>query len=33
LLLGFAAGILSVMRSAGLLRPGPTGPDDRSERG
>jgi ATP synthase protein I len=28
LLLGFAAGILSVMRSAGLVRPGPKGPGD-----
>jgi ATP synthase protein I len=28
LLLGFAAGILTVMRSAGLLKPGPAGPDD-----
>lgn len=28
LLLGFAAGILSVMRSAGLVAPGPPGPDD-----
>jgi ATP synthase protein I len=28
LLLGFAAGILSVMRSAGLVKPGPRGPDD-----
>jgi len=29
LLLGFAAGILNAMRSAGLLKPGPPGPDDR----
>ena len=29
LLLGFAAGILSVLRSAGLVKPGPPGPDDR----
>lgn len=29
LLLGFAAGILNVMRSAGLVKPGPPGPDDR----
>lgn len=28
LLLGFAAGILTVMRSAGLVKPGPAGPDD-----
>ena len=28
LLLGFAAGILSVLRTAGLVQPGPTGPDD-----
>jgi ATP synthase protein I len=28
LLLGFAAGILSVLRSAGLVKPGPPGPDD-----
>jgi ATP synthase protein I len=27
LLLGFAAGILSVLRSAGLVKPGPAGPD------
>ncbi len=31
LLLGFAAGILSVMRSAGLVKPGPAGPDDRPD--
>ena len=29
LLLGFAAGLLTVMRSAGLVKPGPAGPDDR----
>ncbi|HVZ14356.1 MAG TPA: AtpZ/AtpI family protein [Bauldia sp.] len=29
LLLGFAAGILSVLRTAGLVKPGPPGPDDR----
>lgn len=29
LLLGFAAGVLSVLRSAGLVKPGPSGPDDR----
>ena len=29
LLLGFAAGILTVLRSAGLTKPGPAGPDDR----
>ena len=28
LLLGFAAGILAVMRSAGVVKPGPAGPDD-----
>ena len=28
LLLGFGAGILSVLRSAGLVKPGPVGPDD-----
>lgn len=28
LLLGFAAGILTVMRSAGLTKPGPAGPDN-----
>lgn len=28
LLLGFAAGILTVLRSAGLVEPGPAGPDD-----
>ena len=28
-LLGFAAGILSVLRSSGLVNPGPRGPDDR----
>ncbi len=28
LLLGFAAGILTVMRSAGMVKPGPAGPDD-----
>jgi ATP synthase protein I len=27
LLLGFAAGVLSVMRTAGLVKPGPSGPD------
>lgn len=30
LLLGFAAGILSVLRSAGLVKPGPAGPDDKA---
>ncbi len=30
LLLGFGAGILSVLRSAGLVAPGPPGPDDAS---
>ena len=29
LLLGFAAGILTVLRSTGLAKPGPAGPDDR----
>ena len=28
LLLGFAAGVLTVLRSAGLVKPGPAGPDD-----
>ena len=28
LLLGFAAGILTALRSAGLMKPGPAGPDD-----
>jgi ATP synthase protein I len=28
LLLGFVAGILGVLRSAGLVKPGPMGPDD-----
>ncbi len=28
LLLGFAAGILTVLRSAGVVKPGPAGPDD-----
>ncbi len=28
LLLGFAAGILSLLRTAGLVKPGPPGPDD-----
>jgi ATP synthase protein I len=28
LLLGFAAGILSVLRTAGLVKPGPLGPGD-----
>jgi len=32
LLLGFAAGILSVLRSAGLVKPGPVGPDDGARR-
>lgn len=27
LLLGFAAGVLTVLRSAGLVKPGPSGPD------
>lgn len=30
LLLGFAAGILTMLRSAGLVKPGPTGRDDRN---
>lgn len=30
LLLGFAAGVLTMLRSAGLVKPGPTGPDDRN---
>jgi F0F1-type ATP synthase assembly protein I len=29
LLLGFAAGILTVLWSAGMAKPGPAGPDDR----
>jgi len=29
LLLGFVAGVLTVLRSAGLVKPGPSGPDDR----
>ena len=29
LLLGFAAGTLTALRSAGLVKPGPAGPDDR----
>lgn len=29
LLLGFAAGLLSVLRSAGVVKSGPPGPDDR----
>jgi ATP synthase protein I len=29
LLLGFGAGLLSVLRSAGLVKPGPPGPDNR----
>ncbi len=32
LLLGFVAGILSVLRSAGLVAPGPPGPDDAPGR-
>ena len=32
LLLGFAAGVLTLMRSAGLAKPGPAGPDDRFDR-
>jgi ATP synthase protein I len=28
LMLGFAAGVLTVMRSAGLVKPGPAGPDN-----
>lgn len=32
LLLGFAAGILSMLRSAGLVKPGPAGPDDIGDR-
>ena len=32
LLMGFAAGILSVLRSAGLVKPGPAGPDDLAGR-
>lgn len=33
LFVGFAAGILSMLRSAGLVKPGPPGPDDRPARG
>jgi ATP synthase protein I len=29
LLVGFAAGTLTALRSAGLVKPGPAGPDDR----
>ena len=29
LLAGFVAGVLTVMRSAGLVKPGPAGPDDK----
>lgn len=32
LLLGFAAGILSMLRSAGLVKPGPAGPDNIGDR-
>lgn len=32
LLLGFVAGILSVLRTAGLARPGPAGPDKIGDR-
>ena len=32
LLMGFGAGILSVLRSAGLVKPGPAGPDDPAGR-
>ncbi len=32
LLLGFAAGVLSVVRTAGLVKPGPAGPDDIGDR-
>ncbi len=31
-LLGFAAGVLSVLRSAGLVKPGPAGSDDFDRR-
>ena len=31
-LLGFAAGLLSVLRSAGLVKPGPAGDDDIGRR-
>jgi len=31
-LLGFAAGVLSVLRSAGVVKPGPTGGDDFDRR-
>lgn len=30
LLLGFAAGVLTVLRSAGLVKPGPPGPDAKA---
>ena len=33
LMLGFAAGVLSVLRSAGLVKPGPAVGDDISRRG
>lgn len=29
LLMGFVAGVLTVLRTAGLVKPGPSGPDDR----
>lgn len=32
LLLGFAAGILSILRTAGLVKPGPAGPDELGDR-
>jgi ATP synthase protein I len=31
-MLGFAAGVLTVMRSAGVVKPGPAGGDDFSGR-
>jgi len=31
-LLGFAAGLLTVLRSAGLVKPGPAGGDDVGRR-
>jgi F0F1-type ATP synthase assembly protein I len=32
LLLGVAAGTLNVLRTSGVLKPGPLGPYDRSDR-
>ncbi|MHA1553852.1 MAG: AtpZ/AtpI family protein [Alphaproteobacteria bacterium] len=32
LLLGFVAGVLTVVRTAGVVSPGPAGPDDHGDR-